>query len=283
MALRNSYTLDGIPLTNIDAGYFPERSTGIRLVPSKRNLSISYPGVSGESFVPGASFTPGGVTVLMYVEGIDHQQFMERVEFLNGLFLQRHKLMELRHDYDEAGLFSRHAMVRCISSTEVKLLTMSSGLIEYILEVPGSFWRSTTDSIYTTPKLLTSDQTLQVITLDGGNAPVEDALIRVKGGFTGLTLKDLHSNSELTVTSVVSTTNYIIIDPKNWTARKVTSDTWTGGTNVDSSVISNRGMGSMFSLEPGILIDKLIYQIVASVDSPSGTPIIEIRAKKAYL
>lgn len=284
MAPRNSYTLDGVELTDLSAGYFTERSTGIRTIPAKRMANIAYPALDGESFIPGATFSPGGVVVNMYVEGTDHQEFMERVEFLNGLFLQRHKLLELRHDYDVDNSVSRHAYVQVKSSTEVKVLPgMKSGTIEYLLEVPGAFWRSRLASDYTSTAVAAIPAVFTLTNLTGGNAPVGDALIRVKGGFSTMTLKDVTTGNQLVINTPLTATEYIIIDTKNWTARKVTTDTWDGGTVVDSSVISNRGMGPMMNLEPSIVSGALAYSIVASATNPASAPSFSVRAKKSYL
>lgn len=283
MALRNSYTLDGVPLTHPQALYFPERETGVRVIPAKRNMNISYPAVDGEAFIKGAPFTPGGVTVKMFIHGDDHQKFMENVEFVNGLFLQRHKLLELRHDYNVAGTVSRHAWVKCRNATEVEMLGTQDGFIEYMLEIPGVFWKSTTSTDWTSGMLTTTPQTFVINNLTGGNAPVNDSLIRVKGGFATCTVTDYFTGSSITVNTACTDTEYVIIDPVKWTARKVTTNTWSGGSIVDSQVSSNRGMGHMIQFEPGIVSGELRYQATASVTNPTGTPSFAVRAKRSYL
>lgn len=287
MAYRNSYTLDGVALTNVAQGYFPEKSTGIRTVPAKRNTGLSYPGVDGEAFQAGAPYQPGGVTVNMYVEGADHQGFMENLEFLNGLFLQRHKLLPLRHDYTPAGSIYRMADVKCISSTDVRRLSISSGMIEYALEIPGAFWRSGSESTTATPVVTTSTQTYTVASLAGGNAPVSDATIRVKGAFSGILIKDVATGSQLELIGAISASEYVIISPAEWFASKVNTDTWnrfsSGWVNYSNNVVSNRGSGSQFIMEPLITAGALGYQITFSGTTLSSSPVIEVRAKKSFL
>lgn len=280
---RNTYTLDGIPLTDPDGRWFLEKSSGLRTIPAKRMANISYPGVDGDAFIPGATFTPGGVSITMYVEGADHQEFMERVEFLNGLFLQRHKLLELRHDYDVDGLESRHAFVKFSSSGEISFFGqgMKQGTINYMAEIPGVFWRSYME-LTQSVNVSTTPVTSIITVLAGGNAPVADSLIRVQGGFSKLTLQDETTGSTLTFNSALAANEYIIVDCKNWTARKVTTDTWDGGVNVDMSVVSNRGYGSMFTMEPSIFGAEMTYRVTAWADNPAS-PRFEIRAKKSYL
>lgn len=287
MAYRNSYTLDGVALTNLSAGYFLEKSTGLRLIPAKRSPNISYPGVDGDVFIPGAVYQPGGVAVTMYVEGADHQQFMERIEFLNGLFLQRHKLLPLRHDYNVANTVYREAMVKCTSSSQVKMLTPTSGTIDYGLEIPSSFWRAGTESTSASPAVTASTQTYSVVSLNGGNAPVSDARIRVKGAFSTLLIKDVATGSLIQLTGAITSSQYVIITPDEWFAKKVISDTWdrysAGSTDYSTFVVSNRGQGSQFITEPSIVGGALTYQLELWATGASSSPVVEIRAKKAYL
>lgn len=283
--IRNTYTLDGIPLMDPEGRWFFERSTGLRLIPAKSMPNISYPGVDGEAFSPGATYLPGGVRIVMYTDGKDHEEFMTRVEYLNALFLQRHKLLELRHDYDEDGLNSRHAWVRFSASTSIEPIGqgMKSGTIEYIAEIPGVFWRSVDTRTMAMNTITTTPKTYSVGILAGGNAPVIDSLIRFKGGFSTLTMVDLTTGSQIVCNTPLTSSEYIIVDTLNWTARKVTTNTWDGGTNVDMSVVSNRGSGSMFNMEPSLLGQDFQYQVTLSCTNPSGNPQVEIRAKKAYL
>jgi hypothetical protein len=241
--------------------------------------------VDGESFERGAPFLPGGVNITMYVEGVDHADFMKNVEYLNNLFLQRHKLIELRHDYDVAGTISRHAFIKVISSTEIQVLGqgMKQGTIEYAAEIPGSFWRSITETTQSLGAVTATPTTVTVSNLTGGNAPVGDALIRVKGAFTTMTLVDVTTGDQLIINTPLTATEYIIIDPVLWTARKVTTNTWTGGTNVDWLVVSNKGSGSMFTMEPSLSGTAFLYRITQSAIAPSSSPTVEVRAKKAYL
>lgn len=281
---RNTYTLDGIPLTDPDGRWFLEKSSGLRTIPAKRMANISYPGRDGESFIPGAPYLPGGVAISMYVEGTDHEEFMYHVEYLNALFLQRHKLLELRHDYDLDGYVSRHAFCKFNSNTNIETLGLGvkAGIIKYFAEIPGVFWRSAQTLDYTTPVTATPTTTV-VTSLTEGNAPIADSLIRFKGGFSSLEVEDFTTGSKLTCNTALTSSEYIIVDTQNWTARKVTTDTWVGGTNVDMSVVSNRGFGSMFTLETSLFGDSFPYRITTKCTNPSGTPQVTIRAKKAWL
>lgn len=280
---RNSYTLDGVPLTHPELKYFPEKSTGVRVLPAKRLASISYPGVDGDAFLSGASFAPGSVRIKMYIEGADHLEFMENLEYVNGLFLQRHKLLQLRHDYDVDGNEARIAYTTFTSGSEPQMNNgMRSGTMDYMATIPGVFWRSEFEQIVSIPTITTTPSVVTLSALSGANAPITDALIRIKGGFSSLTLSDIATGSTLTVNTALAAGEYVIVDPVNWTARKVTSDTWDGGTSIDQLVVSNKGYGSMFTLEPSMVFGELLYQVQVSATNPVS-PRVEIRTKKSYL
>lgn len=280
---RNAYTLDGVPLMHPQLDYFPDKSSGVRILPAKRSSSLVYPTRDGEASQYGQAYEAGSVAITMNVYGADHESFMQNVEFLRGLFGQRHKLLELRHHYREDGTNDRIAMVQFNASSEVGIKAGArSGTMDFFATIPGTFWRSAntiTDVVPVTTSTL-SEATLSG--LSGSNAPITDALIRVKGQFSELTIKDVVSGHTLHVTFGLAANEYLIIDTSSWTARKVTTNTWDGGVAQDSLVTSSRGSGPMFTLEPMILNNAFVYRIATSGATLSGAQ-VEVRAKKSYL
>lgn len=276
---RNDYTLDGVPLRDPEGRWFAERlGTSIRGIPSRVSNNLTYPGVDGELFNPGAEFEAGIVPLRLYIEGATHEQFMENYEFIVGVVAQRHKALELIHHYGSDESSDRVALVEFPDSSEPQLDGPLRAQIDLNARVIGSFWRSTAPTDFTTNR-----ESSFVTSLSGGNAPVIDALIRVKGGFGDMTITDPVSGSQLRIRALLGENEYIIIDPLAWTARKVTTDTWEGGTNVDNLVESNQGRGSMFHLAPQRNGSSLVYQVNLSSVNPVGTPSVTIRAKKSYL
>lgn len=280
---RNDYTLDGVMLTDPAGRWFPERSTGIRVIPARRSTNLQYPGVDGERFIPGASFEPGMVMIRLYIEGATHEQFMANYEFITGILAQRHKTLELVHQYDAAGLVTRHAQVTFPDSSEPALDGPLRAMLDLNGSVAGAFWRSKLSTDSTTPAVTTVGTNRTLAELAGGNAPIMDALIRVKGAFSTLAVEDPVSGSRLTFNAALTATEYIIVDTQNWTARKVTTDTWTGGAEVDVQVTSNRGRGSMFELAPSIVSGAFAYQVKVWASNPASSPTVTVRAKKSYL
>lgn len=281
---RNAYTLDGVPLVHPQLKYYPVQGTGVRVLPAKTMANIEAPGLDGQWFIPGASYVPGGVKISMFVKGTSHEDLMTNLEFINGLFMQRHKLLELRHDYNVGGTNPRHAFVTFKASTEPKLMnTNTQAIVDFVGEIPGVFWRSTNTVDAVTPTSTTTATVIELSALSPGNAPITDALIRFRGGFGGFQLWDDTTGHSISVNTSALSTEYIIVDPATWTAWKVTSDTWTGGTRIDSSVSSSRGSGPMITFEPKISGGALKYFIKHQATNPVGTPNVTIRAKKSFL
>jgi len=282
---RNAYTLDGVPLVDPAGRFFPEKKTGIRVVPAKLSPNISYPSFDGDAFLPGGAYVPGSIGINMYIRGNTHEEFMQNFEFVNGLFLQRSRVLTLRHDYNEAGTNPRFADVSFSSGATPELFTNGAraAIVPYIGDLPGVFWRNAAPVDSVTSAITTTETQIELLALAGGNAPVHDSLIRVKGAFSSLTLKCAVTGHTISINTSLAATEYIIIDTAWWTARKVTTDTWTGGTNVDSLVTSSRGQGTMISFEPMISGGALKYFIKASATGPSGSPNITVRGYKHYL
>lgn len=282
---RNAYTLDGVPLTHPQLKYFPEKGTGVRVLPAKRTASITYPGVDGETFETGAPFVPGAVSIRMYVEGTDHEDFMANLEFVNGLFLQRHKLLELRHDYNEAGTNSRHAFVTFSSSAEPSLMDggAKKATIQYNGTIPGAFWRSSAFVTHTSPATTITPTQIELTALAGGNAPITDALIQVKGAFSAFTITEPTSGDSVTLSFAATATQYFLIDTAKWRVYNTTANSWVPGTEIATGWTCNRGRGSMISFEPKVSSGALKYYLTHSATNPSSSPNVTVRAKKSFL
>jgi hypothetical protein len=246
--------------------------------------NIEAPGLDGKWFLPGATYVPGGVRISMFIKGVDHEELMTNLEFVNGLFMQRHTLLELRHDYNTSGTNPRHAFVSFQSGSEPKLMNQNTqAIVDYVGEIPGVFWRSTNTIDVTSPTSTTTASVVEMTGLSGGNAPITDALIRFKGGFGGFQIWDDTTGHSISVNIGVASGSYLIVDTATWAAWTVNSDTWAMGTRVDKNVSSSRGNGPMITFEPKISGGALKYFMKHQASNPSGTPSVTVRAKKSFL
>lgn len=278
-----TYILDGHPLDDTLGRWGLRKGTGIRILPARTASNLVLPGQHGYTPDPNPTFEGGSTSLRILVKGRTYEQMRLNHELLMGIIGQP-RLLTLVDQYGSVpGANDRHAEIQVLASVEPELLVHRAAELQVVCSVPGTFWRGATAVDATTPTATTATVTHTLTALDGGTAPITDALIRVKGGFATLTITDANGGGSITINEPCTDTQYIIIDPKNWTARKVTTNTWSGGTNVDSEVVSDRGMGSMLTLQPQFSTDKGSYRLAISATNPSGTPLVTARARKAYL
>lgn len=275
-----TYSLDGLLLDDAAGRWFLEKETGVRIMPARTSSGAQFPGRDGVPASLGSNFDPGAVSLSLYVGGDDHAEMMAAWEFLAGVLGQRHRLMPLVHDYGNGQ--RRQALVEILASSEPSLVSHQDALVEVACQVPGVFWRSLASTDTTVPVTATSATSVLGF-LAGSTGPINDSIIRVRGGSTGLVITDPVSGDSLTVTAPLASTEYLVIDCAKWTARKVTTDTWSGGTDMSQYVVSNRGMGPMFTLNPDFSTGAGRIRLTVRGTNPSGSPAVTVRAKSSYL
>lgn len=292
----NQYTIDGVPLLDPERRWFTDTETGVRVVPSRRVPKYTFPGVSGEAQLALAPWSAGSVFISLRIRGKDYAEMRVNYEKIMGVITQSHKLLTLREHMgpEPDDLVDRVALVTLASSAEPVMTSASSCIVQFILSIPGVFWQSvrehTDTSVTSIPNTggVGAEYTLKGF--EGGNAPIHDSLIRIRGGkMDGLYLEDLVSGINVGVTTGMAANETIIIDTANWKAIKTTStaDTWSlnQGTDISAKINPGHGYGSMFSMypenDPATLTMR--YRVRVKATNTSGKPVIAFKAKKSYL
>lgn len=284
----NQYTLDGVPLKDPTLKWHPTRETGIRILPARRQAEQRFPGVDGLNFIPGAPYDPGSVGISLQVTGNTYKAFRENVEFITGLFAQRHKVLELREHYDTVAANDRIAGVTLAASVEPVMIDRQTARVGAVFSVPQTFWQSGANYTGEVTSVTNSMQSPVITQLAGGNAPVDDMYFRIRGGtFGSMIIEDPVTGNKLNINTGLAAGQTLLIDPKNWNAitTTATGDTWSvsGGNNVSGLIVPNKGYGSMFSVEPARVGMAFAYSVRVWGTNVTGTPTLEIRAKKSYL
>lgn len=274
------YTLDGVPLDDPQGRWRLNAKTGVRIFPGRTASGLDMPGKDGTTPSLRASFAPGMLKLGLSIRQPKHQDMMLGLEMLYGVLGQRHRLLSLVHDYGEGQ--RRQADIEILPSIDPEYLLCDFSRIDVVAQVPGVFWRSIATTDTTVPVTATSATSVLGF-LAGSTGPINDSLIRVRGGVTGLVITDPVSGDSLTVTAPLTTSEYLVIDCAKWTARKVTTDTWSGGTDMSQYVVSNRGMGPMFTLNPDFSTGAGRIRLTVRGTNPSGSPAVTVRAKSSYL
>lgn len=278
--MQHFYTLDGLPLNDPQGRWTLEKGTGLRIIPARTSSGAALPGRDGVLPSLGSTFEPGAVGIRVAVLGDDYGSMLSTTEFLSGVIGQRHKLLSLVHDYGNGQ--KREALVEVTASTTPELVAFRNAIIDIQCSVPGSFWRdeATTDSSAS----ITAGTTATTLTgLTGTTAPIGDALIRVKGGFSSAYVEDVVTGDRVTINTAIPASEYVVIDAAAWTARRVTSDTWSGGSNIITSVVSNRGSGPMIRFEPDFATGAGRIRVRAVGTGLTGSPQVIMRVKRSFL
>ena len=287
----NQYTLDGVPLRDPQLRWFADRDTGIRIIPARRDNSRSYPLVDGETFQPGAAYDAGSVAISVRVKGKTNVELRKRVEFITGLFSQRHRLLELIEHYGPNAVDRRVAKVSLASSVEPRYIDKQTVIVGAIFKIPGVFWRSVATITDTTPAITNDYAIHELAPLAGGTGPINDFMLRIRGGaFSTAYIQDPNSGIMLNIDTPLLATQTMVIDTVNWKAALhagTTADTWavTGGTNISKFVQPNIGYGTQLTLEPSPKLDdfSMAYRMALKGTNVTGAPKVTYRAKISYL
>lgn len=118
--------------------------------------------------------------------------------------------------------------------------------------------------------------------LSGISAPVQDAVIRVKGAATGIQITD-QSGAWVTLPDVAAG-RWVRFEADTGRAFETTTDTWTGGTEV-SGAVDFGGPRGVFEITPALTPGdptSRVGRLTVTTASRSGA-VVEVRGKSAHL
>ncbi|PRA13361.1 hypothetical protein CQ010_01560 [Arthrobacter sp. MYb211] len=272
------YTVDGLAPEG-DGWLLFLTGTGIRGLSGRMNGMLELPGVDGAVPQFGNGAMPSTLTLRYRIWVSTHAEFMGLIEKFNGVFGQRRKLLPVTHTYAPGSTRINYATV--LEANPPEPVTDAFAYYNVTLTFPNPFWRSSSLlTVSSTP--LTGTLTTQTLIGMDGTGPISDALIRFKGAFATARIRDIVTGDQVDVNTPATSTEYVVVDCTEWTAHRVTSDTWTGGTDISAFVSSNRGRGSMFTLEPDNVLTGGRYRVSVRATNPASTPVVEVRARKSY-
>lgn len=151
-----------------------------------------------------------------------------------------------------------------------------------VLRIPGAYWRDAAESTSTLVSL--SAASVDVDVLAGISAPVQDAIVRVRGACTGLRVTDDATGSWFDYAGDLLASNYLRFESATGRAWVTTSDTWTGGTEV-SGQIDLDGPRGVFELGPMLAVgdpSTRVATLVVTTATRSGAA-AQVRARGAYI
>lgn len=142
---------------------------------------------------------------------------------------------------------------REVAYERLAISTTGYGKADAVLDVTvkvrysGVFWRTTAES--TTVAAAIAAASVAVTGLFAGmSAPIQDAIVRVKGATTGLIVTDT-AGSWFSYTPAVGAAEYLRFETASGRAFITATDTWAGGTEV-SGGIDFGGSRGVFEITP---------------------------------
>lgn len=151
----------------------------------------------------------------------------------------------------------------------------------FVVEIPSGSWRDV--STTTTTAVDITQFTVNSTFFSGISAPVQDALIRIKGPVTDVQVQD-SGGSFMKIIGSVASGVYVRFDMKTGRAWATTTDTWSGGTEVTGDVDFG-GPRSYFEITPHLQTptDPSVRVAKLTTTATVGGGQLQVRGKSAYL
>lgn len=105
--------------------------------------------------------------------------------------------------------------------------------VTFVVRANSVYWRATTQM--TSPALALSSASVDVSVFPGISAPISDALVRVRGAANGVRVTD-SAGSWFSYADAIPSGSYLVFDCATGFATVVTSDMWSGGTDVTGKI-----------------------------------------------
>ncbi|MEV6154912.1 hypothetical protein AB0L53_31685 [Nonomuraea sp. NPDC052129] len=259
-------------------------------------MRVSVTGRAGELPIVGLDHEATSFSLTFAVTGATpagtdggYPQMEINLEALTALLGVRNRLMSLRY---QAGPVVRVADVTVTAASDPEIIVGAArARLTVVVEVPKVYWRDETISTWA-GSANASDQV--VTTLAGSTAPITDALIRVTGPATNITVRDVASGGSVGLLTSGSNSltagQRLLIDADAQQAALVTTDTWDVATGTNrTGVISVFGQGSAnrwIHLTPAMAVGDPFSRAVLISCTATGTTAasaLEVRARRSYL
>ncbi|MCU1441141.1 MAG: hypothetical protein JWP85_2138 [Rhodoglobus sp.] len=141
------------------------------------------------------------------------------------------------------------------------------------------FWRD--PAVATSVAAALAADSVVVSVMAGLTAPVRDAIVRVKGGFTDLKVIDSRG-SFFHAGLALPNTSWLRFESDTGRAFTTATDVWAGGTEVTGSI--DNGAGAYYLQLSPYFTDLAVRTARLTVETAgrSGSPTIEVRGKRAH-
>jgi hypothetical protein len=234
-------TVDGVRLDTL--AYSIETLDGRLNVAGVRGDNPVVPGQDGSIFVPNKSFSDGHMVLKMWVKGSDVDgaipggssamaEFRKNLELLTRLFSGRHdKLLDIRQTWPSGVIQYLAEVVQPYDMSATAVNPKAGFAVE--LNLPGVFGQDVTTTDYSSAAALTTGTVLTLSAYNGGTAPINDAILVVKGPATNPRITNTDTGEWVQLNATIATGTDWRVDCGIWDTRtgSALGLAGAGGTN----------------------------------------------------
>lgn len=266
------YSLNGIPLDNPEYGWTLLEASSPLLAHSANRSRLQIPGRDGSVRLPATTDTP--------IMRLTVETPRANAEALLALAASDPVITRTAPPGPDES--AKSAQTEFLASSPIGVEPDDAMIeVDLMLQIPGAFWRDVAEVTQGPFTLVSASQEIAVLT--GISAPVQDAIVRVKGAATGVRVTDDAGGSWFAYSGELAGTDYLRFEAATGRAYVTTSNVWTGGTEV-SGAIDYDGPRQVFELTPRIdVVDPTsrgARLVVTSLTRSAAE--VSVRARGAY-
>lgn len=237
--------------------------------PSSYSLSMFVRGTDEDGLVPGGR-QPFGL-------------FVENLANLLHLFTRAGSLLDVREVVDEAGTV-RQFYGKATESLEPEMELGAVGRFRVVIDNPGVWWQdvATQDWSVTNPALGTP---LVVSTLTGSSAPVDDAVVAVKGPWVNPSVMDVTTGNLVRLGATLGASDVWRVNVGTWTSQVgALTVASADSAGLDRNVVteSTGAYPRLLRLAPARVSGQRQVRIQVGGSGTSSASTVTIRARRKH-
>lgn len=257
------YSINGVPLTNPALGWVFRAPSKPLSGHARDRTTLQSAGVDGVISVPGATFNAVGLSLVVQTPRAHHESLVALFAEDGYLTLTDAPTRQARYEFLASSPAGAGAAEELIDVT-------------FTIRLVDAAWRS---AILLTESAPITTASVPMVLFPGLSAPVQDAVVKVKGAIGGLLVRD--SSGAWFSFPDVPAGQWLRIEGRR--AFLTTTDTWSGGTDV-SGRLRQGGPRRRFEITPrrGATPDLREGRLTITSSSRLAA-VIEVRGQSAHL
>lgn len=255
------YSVNGVPLRNPEFGWRIDKESVFVSDYVARSVSLITPGRAGVWTLPPQPMDATNNKIVIRTPKATRRR-------LRALLMQPSILLTPDAN-PTVGIQLEYLSV----ASEMWLPAERVMKLSFLLRANDVYWRDLIEAT-STPVALGASTTVPV--MHGLSAPVTDAIVRIKGGTTGLVVRD-SQGSFFSYAAALPSGSYLRYESADGGAAFITTtDTWTGGTPV---IVDSGPDPFTLNYKYGI---TLAAELNITTTARTGSPTVEVRGRRAH-